>query len=146
MPVPRLDGQVWTHLWRAIRGWIRRAFGRMGLPPLPPAGSPAAPRIPTEEPGPEAIAERASTSLDVPHAPVPAAPPPLLPATGLGPYARATWMMRWRPPLLRVACPRCQAPLQLPLWKVLCYEDVFCEVCALRLRRSTSDEPIQPRS
>ncbi|HET9596923.1 MAG TPA: hypothetical protein VFP65_15145, partial [Anaeromyxobacteraceae bacterium] len=95
---------------------------------------------------PAAIVGRADAALDLPHTPVPDAPPPMLPPTALGACARATWTVRWRPPVLHVPCPRCQARLRLPLWKVLCYEDVFCEECALRLRRSTPAEPMHPRS
>lgn len=154
MPFVRLDGRLWTHLWRALRGWFRRAFGTTRLPALPPAVGPASTPAPSTEPArdarpdtlPAAIVGRADAALDLPHTPVPDAPPPMLPPTALGACARATWTVRWRPPVLHVPCPRCQARLRLPLWKVLCYEDVFCEECALRLRRSTPAEPMHPRS
>ena len=135
-----LDRALWRRVWRAFRGWMARTFGRGELPARPPAGGDArASGTSREAAGPRSAAPR-------PAPPTSPASPPAFPPTPLGAHAQATWSVRWRQPLLRVACPRCGAGLVLPLWKVVCYEDLYCRGCGLTLGRARGEDGVHPES
>lgn len=140
MPARRVDGRLWGRLVHALRPWLQRVLGRLGARGAAPGRT--APTPATGRPG--GLPARRAPAPGPPSSPLPLAPPRLPEAT-VGPYARATWTVRWRPPLLRVPCPRCREPLELPLWRVLYHESVSCEACALLLTRGGGAAPETPR-